>query len=128
MFGVFYLNGSGFLLLGNLENYCIWFKKKKEKGAVSERCEMRLVMCGRGSAGLLVCVCWHGMLHSDEGQTAQLTMYPTSVLLTHMVERVEESPVPMGQDGARETGGPAEEAGSHNGQPSCAFPSAAIPT
>lgn len=34
----------------------------------------------------------------------------------------------MGQNGAQETGGPAEEAGSHDGQPSRAFPSAAVPT
>lgn len=70
MFGVFYLNGRSCLLLGNLESDCIWFQNK-EKGAVSERCEMWLVTRGRESAGVLVCVCWHGTLHSDGWKRAQ---------------------------------------------------------
>lgn len=76
LFFFFYLNGRGFLLPGNLENDCICLKKKK-KAAVSERCEVWLVMCGRESAGVSVCTCWLGMLHGDEGQTAHLcTSHP----------------------------------------------------
>lgn len=108
----FYLNGRGFLLPGNLENDCICLKKKKKKQQSQKdvRCgwwcvAVSLLECRCARAGLGCCTVMRGRL-------------PTSALLTRMGEWVGESPVPMGQDGAQETGGPAEEAGSHDGQPS----------
>lgn len=54
---------------------------------------------------------------------------PISVLLIHMGEWVGESPVPMGQDGAQETGGPAEEEATMGSlAASRVFPSAAVLT